>query len=163
MDPIAEAVLASWTLDLKVVCLLFVVAVLYISGAGSAFTLNCLVSTRWECWLPVLADYYGSADSRIASGCLGRTVVGGAHDPALFCFRRSISRGRNHVGSGIDSFSCSRGDAGDPGPHRSATGRTHSIPAIRRVKVQRVPTRASWDLLRTPILGPILRYRHFRR
>ena len=32
MDPVAPAVLASWTLDLKVVCLLLAVAVLYLRG-----------------------------------------------------------------------------------------------------------------------------------
>src|ERR1700724_1740885 len=32
MDPVAAAVLASWTLDLKAVCLLFTVAALYLRG-----------------------------------------------------------------------------------------------------------------------------------
>jgi cytochrome c oxidase assembly factor CtaG/ferredoxin len=41
------------------------------------------------------------------------------------------------------------------------TRRTHPVALIPRVRVRRLPTQ--WDLLRTPILGPILRYRHFRR
>ena len=32
MDPVAAAVLASWTLDLKLVCLLLAVAALYLRG-----------------------------------------------------------------------------------------------------------------------------------
>jgi ferredoxin len=43
------------------------------------------------------------------------------------------------------------------------SGRTKRIPSIPRVKVRRIPVRAPWDLLRLPILGTILRYRHFRR
>ena len=35
-----------------------------------------------------------------------------------------------------------------------------SVPPVPR---PRLPAKAPWDLLRTPILGPIFRYRHFRR
>jgi len=43
-------------------------------------------------------------------------------------------------------------------PVRSNTNRR-----ISRAKVLWLPKSAPWDLLRTPILGPILRHRHFRR
>src|SRR5580658_3751802 len=41
--------------------------------------------------------------------------------------------------------------------------RARTIPAIPRFRAPRVSPRLSWDLLRTPILGSILRYRYFRR
>jgi cytochrome c oxidase assembly factor CtaG len=43
------------------------------------------------------------------------------------------------------------------------SGRVRPIPPIPRVSIPRLPARVPWDLLRTPILGAILRYRHFRR
>ena len=39
----------------------------------------------------------------------------------------------------------------------------HQIRLIARVGVPRLQARLPWDLLRTPILGTILHYRHFRR
>ena len=52
MDPIAAAVLSSWTLDWKTVCLLLAVGVLYFA-AGGAFIANCLGNTRSGSWLPL--------------------------------------------------------------------------------------------------------------
>lgn len=45
------------------------------------------------------------------------------------------------------------------------SGRAQRVPATAspRARVPRIQARAPWDLLRTPILGTILRYRHFRR
>jgi cytochrome c oxidase assembly factor CtaG/polyferredoxin len=39
----------------------------------------------------------------------------------------------------------------------------HPVRLIARVRVPRLPARLPWDLFRTPTLGTILRYRHFRR
>jgi len=42
-------------------------------------------------------------------------------------------------------------------------GPAQPIRSVSRVPRPRVSAKAPWDLLRTPILGSILRYRHFRR
>ena len=42
-------------------------------------------------------------------------------------------------------------------------GGIHPIRLNTRLRVPRLPAKGPWDLLRTPILGPILRHRHFRR
>ena len=42
-------------------------------------------------------------------------------------------------------------------------GRSRTVQPIPRVRATRVSQKVQWDLLRTPILGPILRYRYFRR
>ena len=74
--------------------------------------------------------------------------------------RRSSGRGSHHVGSGIDRVSDSGGrfwecrPSKPDAPIRSGPFRASGFRAFRRMP---------WDLLRTPILGPILRYRHFRR
>jgi cytochrome c oxidase assembly factor CtaG/ferredoxin len=44
----------------------------------------------------------------------------------------------------------------------SCTLRIKRLP-IARVAIPRIPAIKPWNLLQTPILGPILRYRHFRR
>ena len=41
--------------------------------------------------------------------------------------------------------------------------RTRTVPPIPRATIARVPQKTPWDLLRIRILGPILRYRYFRR
>src|SRR5580658_5985769 len=43
------------------------------------------------------------------------------------------------------------------------SGRTRMIRPVQRVRLRPVPANMPWDLLRVPILGTILRYRHFRR
>ncbi len=43
------------------------------------------------------------------------------------------------------------------------SGRARPIRSIPRPSLPRFPARVPWDLLRTPILGSILRHRHFRR
>ena len=42
-------------------------------------------------------------------------------------------------------------------------GGIHPIRLNTRLRVPRLPAKGPWDLLRTPILGPILWHRHFRR
>ena len=75
--------------------------------------------------------------------------------------RRSSRGGSHHVGARIDRVSVTGGDAGNasPGAGRHPSDSTEYARSGFRV----VPAKGPWDLLRTPILGPILRHRHFRR
>src|SRR5260370_176168 len=189
MDPIAAAVLSSWTLDWGSLCLLLTIAALYFRG-----------------WLHLHAQlphkYTTGRLASFAGGLLWWWVVGvwaraavwprGAMIPYLL-FAGMVNMGlsavlsfSNHVLytsyamaprlwgiSALEDQAAAGGIMWVPGSitmlipaavlGMRALETRRAYPARPVLRVLTPHRRKQWDLLRIPILGTVLRYRHFRR